>query len=529
MPPVTMDTAVLFWPRGGSAQVIRYLLRDLDTRGLTTRLHAGSLGNPGDPSHGSTFYQGLDMHPYDHNDAMAAFAQGEDPQRATWPFHPSYEDRGDCPDPLFSAVPPASANHLTRAWTRHLTTHRSPHADLLHLHHLSHLQTSARAAYPGTPRVTTLHGTELKLIDAMEQRMRLARLTSTSLGELACLLHSDNPHRTTEALRLAKTAGLEDTDADLLAATAWHKWTHCAYWLTRLRQAAAQAGHLVVVSDHDRHLATRLLALHDEPPVIPNGVDIHTFQPQHLDAAQRTEHLRRWLVTDPRGWAPGRAPGSIRYTDHDLHRLHDQHGRLRPLLLWVGRFLDFKRVPVLLRAFAAARARLDPAPVLLMWGGYPGEYEGDHPADLAAELGIAPDVFFVGWRGHDELPTGLNTADLMVAPAVNEPFGMVYLEAMACGTPPIATATGGPARTITATGPHASGWLVDPDNPDDLANTLVTAILDTAERQRRGTAGRAHVQATYSWTRTADRYLTIYDHARSHHRLTPRESHVHPH
>ncbi|WP_147964795.1 glycosyltransferase [Streptomyces malaysiensis] len=71
----------------------------------------------------------------------------------------------------------------------------------------------------------------------------------------------------------------------------------------------------------------------------------------------------------------------------------------------------------------------------------------------------------IGWRNHEELPTGLSCADLMVAPAVGAPFGMVYLEAMACGTPPIATTTDGPARTIKATGIHATGWLVAPRRP----------------------------------------------------------------
>ncbi|MFI1415000.1 glycosyltransferase family 4 protein [Streptomyces sp. NPDC020707] len=516
MPSLTMDTAVLFWPRGGSAQVIRYLLHELNSRGLTTRLHAGSLGNAGDPSHAPSFYQDLDLHPYDHNDAMAAFTRGEDPQRASLPFHPSYEDRGTCPDPLFSAVPPANADHLTRAWTRHLTAHRSPSTNLLHLHHLSHLQTAAHAAYPGVPRVTTLHGTELKLIDAMQHRIRLAERTRTSLSQLGHLLHSDNPHRTTEALRLAKTAGLDDDEADQLTTTAWHKWTHSTYWLTRLHRTTAHAGRLVVVSDHDQQLATRLLHLHHAPHVVPNGVDTHTFQHQHLDQTARLAQLRHWLVTDPQGWAPGGTPGSIRYTENDLRRLHDHHGRLRPLLLWTGRFLDFKRIPILLRAFAAARTRLDPAPVLLMWGGYPGECEGDHPADQAAELGIEQDVFFIGWRGHGQLPTGLNCADLMVAPAVNEPFGMVYLEAMACGTPPIATSTGGPARTIIPTGPHATGWLVNPDDTNHLADTLTAAILDTTERRRRGTNGRIHTENTYSWTRTADHYLDIYGHIQPH-------------
>ncbi|WP_425584267.1 glycosyltransferase [Streptomyces violaceus] len=89
------------------------------------------------------------------------------------------------------------------------------------------------------------------------------------------------------------------------------------------------------------------------------------------------------------------------------------------------RYLAFKKVPVLLRAFAAARSQIDPAPALLMWGDCPGECEGaPPPVGLAAELGIHDDVFFIGWRGHDELSTGLNRADLMVAPAVNEPIGM---------------------------------------------------------------------------------------------------------
>ncbi|WP_372404869.1 glycosyltransferase family 4 protein [Streptomyces luteireticuli] len=512
----SMDTVALFYPRGGSAQVIRYLLRELNTRGWTNRLHAGSLGTLGDPSHGPSFYQGLDLHPYDYNDAFAAFRRGGNPQHTPLPFHPSYEDRGHCPDPLFSAVPPRDADRLTRAWTRHLAAHRSTGTDLMHLHHLSHLQTSVRAAYPNTPVVTTLHGTELKLIDGMARRVNLAQRLGISLHDLARRLHTDNPHRRAEARRIAAAAALDAADTELLTVTAWQKWLYSPYWLTRLRQSVLHAGHLLAVSEHDRDLAQRLLDLDHELPVIPNGVDTRTFRPQQLDQQHRLEHLRHWLVTDPHGWAPGGTPGSLRYTDTDLRRLHDPVGNLRPLLLWVGRFLDFKRVPVLLRAFAAARARLDPAPVLLMWGGYPGECESQHPFDLAKDLGTEDDVFFAGWRGHDELPTGLTVADLMVAPAVGEPFGMIYLEAMACGTPPIATATGGPLHTIVPDGPRATGWLVKPDDPDDLADTLITALANTAERRRRGTNGRSRIENTYSWSRTADRYTAAYHQATAH-------------
>ncbi|MFF9001516.1 glycosyltransferase family 4 protein [Streptomyces achromogenes] len=512
--PLSVDTAVLFYPRGGSAQVVRYLLQELNARGHTTRLHAGSLGQAGDFSHAPTFYRGLQLEPFDYNDSFTAWRRGDDPQLADLPHHPSYEDRGTCPDPLFSAVPPIAADHLTRAWTRHLADHRSTEVDVLHLHHLSHLQTSARAAYPDIPRLTTLHGTELKIIAGMRQRLALAARTGRSLSDLGKLLHSKNPDRDTEAHRLAVTAGFTDEERALLAGTAWEKWTHSGYWLSRLRQAARHAGQLVTVSEHDQALAARLLHLPEDIPVVPNGVDTHVFRPLTLKTGQRLQHLRHWLVEDPRGWAPGGEPSSIRYTDRDLHRLRLPDGNLRPLLLWIGRYLDFKRLPVLLQAFSAVRTRLDPAPALLLWGGYPGEYEGDHPADLAAKLGITDDVYVVGWRGHDELPLGLNCADLMVAPAVNEPFGMVYLEAQACGTPPVTTNTGGPATIITPHGPRADGWLVPPDNSAALANTITAALNDRDELGRRAANARSHIESTYSWQRTADQYLALYASAR---------------
>ncbi len=98
----------------------------------------------------------------------------------------------------------------------------------------------------------------------------------------------------------------------------------------------------------------------------------------------------------------------------------------------------------------------------------------------------------------------------MVAPAVNEPFGMIYLEAMACATPPICTATGGPARTIIPDGDNATGWLVRPHDPADLAAAIVRTVADPAERERRAANGREHTHATYRWASVADRYEEQY-------------------
>lgn len=511
--PSSVESAIQFWPRGGSAQVVRYLHRELETRGVATRVHAGSRGDAGDPSHAPTFYTGLSLRSYDHNAAHAAFLAGKDPQTGHRPHHPSYEDRGHCPDPLYSAVPPAAARRLTTAWTEHLTAHRSPSPTFLHLHHLSHLQLAAHTAFPGVEHITTLHGTELKHLEAMDRRIALAQQTGLPLRELAQHLHSGAPDRKRRAESIARGAGLDEAAYDLLETTSWEKWVYAEHWAGLLREAAGLAGRIVTVSHHDQGLARRLLHLSQDPDVIGNGVDTAHFTPRELSENRRSELLRQWLVTDARGWAPGAGAGSIRYTDSDLHRLHDSDGTLRPLLLWVGRFLDFKRVPVLLEAFARLRTRTERAPALLMWGGYPGECEGEHPADTARRLGIEEDVYFIGWRGHDELPLGLNTADLMVAPAVDEPFGMVYLEAMACGTPPIATRTGGPARTILTDGPQATGWLAAPDDPEDLTRILQDAlktVSSTADRARIAARARDHIISTYSWSRTTDAYLDAY-------------------
>ncbi|MEW1701118.1 glycosyltransferase [Streptomyces sp. NPDC091278] len=508
--PYSVESAIQFWPRGGSAQVVRYLHHELEARGIATRVHAGSRGKPGDPSHAPTFYTGLDLRSYDHNAAHTAFLAGKNPQAGDRPHHPSYEDRGHCPDPLYSAVPPAAARRLTAAWTEHLTAHRTASPAALHL---SHLQLAARTAFPGVPRITTLHGTELKHLDATDRRIALARQTSLSLGDLAQQLCSDAPDRKARAERIARAAGLDEAALGLLETTLWEKWVHAEHWAGLLREAAGVAGRIVTVSHHDQALARRLLSLPQDPDVIGNGVDTARFIPRELSEDRRSELLRQWLVTDAQGWAPGDVAGSIRYTDSDLHRLYNADGTLRPLLLWVGRFLDFKRVPVLLEAFAHLRACTEQAPALLMWGGYPGECEGEHPADTARRLGIDDNVYFIGWRGHDEIPLGLNTADIMVAPAVDEPFGMVYLEAMACGTPPIATRTGSPARTILADGPQATGWLAAPDDAEDLTRVLQDALqtmASPADRARIAASARDHIVASYSWSRTTNAYLDAY-------------------
>ena len=117
----------------------------------------------------------------------------------------------------------------------------------------------------------------------------------------------------------------------------------------------------------------------------------------------------------------------------------------------------------------------------MIWGGAPGEWEGEHPHTSRRASGVEG-VFFAGWRGHDDLPLGLGCADCFVAPSTDEPFGLVYLEAMACGLPVIGTLSGGPPSFVNVVPGEPDGWLVPPDDEEALAAAIVHAVNDAGER-----------------------------------------------
>ena len=147
----------------------------------------------------------------------------------------------------------------------------------------------------------------------------------------------------------------------------------------------------------------------------------------------------------------------------------------------------------------------------MLLGGFPGEWEGDHPLDVVRETGD-PDVFLAGWRGHDDLPDGLNASDLLVLPSVHEQFGQVLVEAMACGLPVVAVDAHGPATIVDA---GETGWLVPPDDEDAMAEALVEAVNGDAERRRRGEAAYEEARARYAWPALASGLAQVYEDVRA--------------
>jgi len=494
---------LMFYPRGGSAQVARYLSRALDAEGWPVSLLSGSLGAAGERTHAASFYDDPGVRAVDYSPALLAYEQGRDPIAEPVPFHPSFEDQLGVPDRVFCAVEPRLGDHLAAAWERAMSGWAET-AAVTHLHHLSPLQEAARRLRPERPLLTHLHGTELKMIDRIGRLTEIARLLGEDLERMA---------RRAREGALPAPDHLDESQRDLFERTHWPSWRYGAHWARRLRAGAALSDGFVVISPHDRDEAHRLLGV-DEADVewIPNGVDVARFDRRKLSARERLARWRHWLVEEPRGWDRSGEPGSVRYRDEQLGPFGSSRDGEppAPVLLYVGRFLGFKRVPLLLRAYARARPRLDrPAP-LVVWGGFPGEWEGEHPVEVARELGVEG-VFFTGWRGHDDLPEGLACADVLVAPSNNEPFGQVYLEAMACGLPVIGTRSGGPTSFVNTTPQEPNGWLVETDDLDALTDAIVEAVNDGAARRARAANAYRQIRRDYSWARLANRFVAAYE------------------
>ncbi|MEE8251297.1 MAG: glycosyltransferase family 4 protein, partial [Gemmatimonadales bacterium] len=247
---------------------------------------------------------------------------------------------------------------------------------------------------------------------------------------------------------------------------------------------------------------------------IPNGVNVSVFKPLDWSTSEKLVFLNKILVRDPQGWDESGWPGSVSYSRREIERFKEASGGLKPLVIFVGRFLDFKRVPLLIQAVAEANRRSgspnDPPFNLLVWGGMPGEWEGRHPYQMVRELNL-PNVFFCGWLPHDLLSQGLNLADLLVVPSYHEPFGQVLLEAMAVRVPVLATRSGGPLDFVVDSGSEANGWFCDVDDVASLAETMIAALADQTELRQRGQKALDLVRARYDWNRIAQRYLEVYE------------------
>ncbi|TQM15632.1 D-inositol-3-phosphate glycosyltransferase [Pseudonocardia kunmingensis] len=243
-------------------------------------------------------------------------------------------------------------------------------------------------------------------------------------------------------------------------------------------QVVAEADRLISNTDEETR---QLVELYGADPgrtvAIPPGVDLARFTPGDRAAARR---------------ALGIAPGAV-------------------VLAFAGRIQPLKAPHVLLRA-AAEMLRRDPGLrarlVVLVAGGPSGSGLAEPAAlqGLAAALGITDVVRFLPPQTRDGLVDVYRAADVVAVPSHNESFGLVALEAQACGTPVVAARVGG---LPVAVADGRSGLLVDGHGDAQWADALAAAALAPGRRDELAAAAVPHARC-FSWDRTADALLDTY-------------------
>ena len=196
------------------------------------------------------------------------------------------------------------------------------------------------------------------------------------------------------------------------------------------------------------------------------------------------------------------APGDRGQARRALGLPQDVH-----VLLFVGRIQPLKGLDVAVRSLASLD---DPNALLVVVGGPSGpdgEREVTRIHALVDGLGLRQRVRFVAPQPHELLSTYYRAADVCLVPSRSESFGLVALEAAACGTPVVASAVGG-LRTLVEDG--RTGFLVEGRDPDAFAGRVAEILRDpwTAAEMSAKAASRAR---GYTWTMAAARLRRLYD------------------
>jgi D-inositol-3-phosphate glycosyltransferase len=181
------------------------------------------------------------------------------------------------------------------------------------------------------------------------------------------------------------------------------------------------------------------------------------------------------------------------------------------IILYVGRFDPRKGIETLVRAFALLKEQGVQNLKLVIVGGssanMPDGIERERIEKISSELGINSEILFAGRIGHDVLPLYYTAADVCVIPSHYEPFGLVAIEAMACGTPVVASDVGGLKFTII---PEETGLLVPAQDVDGFAQGIHRILFDQVWARKIRKQASANVHQRFSWGGVAIQLSELY-------------------
>jgi D-inositol-3-phosphate glycosyltransferase len=238
------------------------------------------------------------------------------------------------------------------------------------------------------------------------------------------------------------------------------------------RRIAQSADRIICFGEHERRILTGFYgAPRERVSIIPCGVDLRRFRP--LDQKLARRRLR--LGSDE-------------------------------IVLYVGRIEPLKGIDILIQAMAQLehqRARL-----LVVGGDEQAAAEIDRLRRLAASLGLEGRVQFVGSVDQARLPYYYNAANVCVVPSYYESFGLVAVEAMACGTPVVASRVGGLATTVED---GETGYLIPWRCPEPFAERIDLILGNDELRANLGAAARQAMQR-FSWDQVTRELAAEYAH-----------------
>lgn len=235
-------------------------------------------------------------------------------------------------------------------------------------------------------------------------------------------------------------------------------------WMERIEYVLSTVDHIITVS-RSNLACIQKLDVSTPVTVIPNGFRSDLFYPRN---------------------------------PHDCRKVLDLP-QDKKIILTVGNLVPIKGQKHLIEAMRAiVRERKDVLCIIIGSGALRKKLE-----HLVRSLGLEDHVMLVGGKLHDEIPIWMNACDLFVLPSLRESFGVVQIEAMACGKPVVATRNGGSDEIITS---EDYGILVNPSDSNDLAEKIqlalnrewvCEAILNHAER--------------YTWDNIAEEIMNVYE------------------
>lgn len=242
------------------------------------------------------------------------------------------------------------------------------------------------------------------------------------------------------------------------------------------KQCLETAERIVATSPQEKEHMRSLVSVQGNIDIIPCGTDIQRFG--NISQAE----ARQVLDLDPTS----------------------------KIVLYVGRFDRRKGIETLVRAVGQSELRDQNLNLIIGGGSRPGQSDGmerNRIEGIVNELGLQDITLFPGRLGIENLHLYYAAADVAVVPSHYEPFGLVAIEAMASGTPVVASDVGGLQFTVI---PEVTGLLAPAKDEAAFAQAIDRILSDSQWRDQLGQAGRDRVEAMFSWDGVATQLSKLY-------------------